>query len=56
MENLKKRDLEKLIEDELHLDELMNVEGGNDDDNDEDDCSIGLQCVAKASAQCYTKA
>jgi len=56
MENFKKNGLEKPVEDELHLDELMSVEGGNDTDSDEDDCSIGLQCAYKASASCYTKA
>lgn len=53
MNNQKKRDLEKIVEDELHLDELMRVEGGIDTDCDEDGCKA-VQCVSKAEVSCYT--
>ena len=56
MENQKKSGLEKPVEDEIKLSELMSVEGGNDTDSDEDWC-IALQCKSTAEEKsCYTGA
>jgi hypothetical protein len=50
------KDSEKQIEEaRLTASELLNVEGGIDADQDEDECGIA-QCVSGAVKTCYTGA